>query len=178
MALYYLKAFHIIGAVAWFGGLFYLVRIFVYHVEAEQKEEKLRPAFKAQYELMEQRAYKIICNPAMMITWTCGLLMTYINPDYWTQGWFHFKITVLILLTVYHLWCKSLISKLRSGQMPYTSFQFRLLNELPTIFLVSIVLLAVLRNTLNFLYAFLGVIAFGLLLFLFAKIYKKKRQNS
>ncbi|MFN4145811.1 MAG: CopD family protein [Runella sp.] len=178
MGLLYFKAFHIVGAVAWFAGLFYLVRMFVYHVEAEQKPTpELREAFKAQFNLMEWRVYKIICNPAMMITWTCGLAMTLISPLYWQMGWFHLKFLVLILLTGYHLWCKRIIIKLQQGQKPFDSFQFRLLNELPTLFLVSIALLAVLRDLLNFLYAFLGVVVFGVLLFLFAKLYKKKRER-
>ncbi|WP_028524219.1 protoporphyrinogen oxidase HemJ [Runella limosa] len=176
MALFYFKAFHIVGAVAWFAGLFYLVRMFVYHVEAEQKPTpELREAFKAQFNLMEWRAYKIICNPAMMLTWTCGLTMTLLNPGYWQMGWFHVKLAILILLTVYHLWCKRIIVQLEQGKNPFDSFQFRLLNELPTLFLVSIALLAVLRDTLNFLYAFGGVLAFGVLLFMFAKAYKKRR---
>ncbi|WP_028668367.1 protoporphyrinogen oxidase HemJ [Runella zeae] len=175
MALFYFKAFHIVGAVAWFAGLFYLVRMFVYHIEADQKPEHLRQAFKDQFNLMEWRAYKIICNPAMMLTWTCGLIMTYLNPGYWQMGWFQVKFAILLLLSGYHTWCKGVIVKLEKGEKPYNSFQFRLLNELPTLFLVSIALLAVLRDTLNFVYAFGGVLAFSVLLFAFAKAYKKRR---
>ena len=177
MALYYFKAFHIIGAVAWFAGLFYLVRMFVYHVEADQKPEALRDAFKDQFGLMESRVYSVICNPAMMITWACGLTMTVLNPAYWQMGWFHIKFTLLILLTVYHVWCKYTITKLKKGEKPFTSFQFRLLNELPTLFLVSIVLLGVLQNTLDFAMAFGGVLVFGVLLVVFAKLYRKKREG-
>lgn len=177
MALFYIKAFHIIGAVAWFAGLFYLVRMFVYHAEADQKPEHLRQPFKEQFGLMEWRAYKIICNPAMMLTWACGLTMTILNPAYWQMGWFHVKFSIIILLTIYHLWCKRIIVKLEKGEKPYDSFQFRLLNELPTIFLVSIVLLGVLKDMLDFLYAFGGVMLFGVVLFFFAKAYKKRREG-
>lgn len=177
MTLYYFKAFHLIGAVAWFAGLFYLVRMFVYHVEADQKPADLKAPFKAQFGLMEQRVYKIICNPAMMITWTCGIAMTLLNPDYWQMGWFHVKFTILLLLTGYHLWCKRIMLRLQNDEQPFDSFQFRLLNELPTLFLVSIVLLGVLKDMLNFLYAFGGVLAFGVLLFVFAKIYQKNREK-
>jgi protoporphyrinogen IX oxidase len=177
MILYYFKAFHIIGAVAWFAGLFYLVRMFVYHVEADQKPEPLREPFKNQFNLMEWRVYKIICNPAMMITWACGLTMTYLNPDYWLMGWFHVKFALIVLLTVYHLWCKRLILRLERGERPYSSFQFRLLNEAPTLFLVSIVLLGVLKDILNFAYAFSGLIAFGFMLYLGAKFYRMNREK-
>ncbi len=177
MILYYFKAFHIIGAVAWFAGLFYLVRMFVYHVEADDKPEPLREPFKEQFNLMEWRVYKIICNPAMMITWACGLTMTYLNPDYWLMGWFHVKFALIVLLTIYHLWCKRLIHRLERGERPYDSFQFRLLNEAPTLFLVSIVLLGVLKDVLNFAYAFGGIIAFGFMLYLGAKFYRMNREK-
>jgi protoporphyrinogen IX oxidase len=177
MALYYFKAFHLIGAVAWFAGLFYLVRMFVYHVEADQKPEALRGPFKEQFKLMESRVYKVICNPAMMITWICGLSMTLLVPSYWTMGWFHVKFTLIILLTGYHLWCKHIIKKLERGEKPFDSFQFRLLNELPTLFLVSIVLLGVLKDMLNVLYALGGVIVFGVVLYIFAKAYRKRREG-
>jgi putative membrane protein len=177
MALFYFKAFHIIGAVAWFAGLFYLVRMFVYHVEADKKPEHLRQPFKEQFNLMEWRAYKIICNPAMVITWGCGLAMIFLNPGYWQMGWFHVKFAILVLLTAYHLWCKRIIIKLEKGENAFDSFQFRLLNELPTLFLVSIALLAVLRDMLNFFYAFGGIVAFGISLFFFTKAYKKRREG-
>ena len=113
----------------------------------------------------------------MMLTWTCGLIMTFLNPSYWQMGWFQAKFSLLILLTVYHIWCKRIIIKLEKGEKPFDSFQFRLLNELPTLFLLSIVLLAVLRDMLNFLYAFGGVLVFGVLLFVFAKAYRKRREG-
>lgn len=177
MTLYLFKAFHLIGAVAWFAGLFYLVRMFVYHVEAEQKPEALREPFRAQFKLMENRVYQVICNPAMMLTWICGLTMTVLVPAYWTMGWFHVKLSLLVLLTIYHLWCKRIMKRLETGQKPFDSFQFRLLNELPTLFLVAIVLLGVFKDMLNFLYAFGGVLAFGVLLFVFAKAYRRRREK-
>lgn len=176
----YLKAFHIVGFVAWFAGLFYLVRMFVYSAESMEKPEPDRSILSKQYTLMQWRVYKIICNPAMMITWTCGLIMLHLYGLEWLSAnpWMHIKLLLLTLLTGYHLYCKKIIRKIENGEATFTSFQFRLLNELPTLFLISIVLLAVLRNSLNFLYAFLGVLAFGFALFLFAKMYKKHREKN
>ena len=177
--LFFFKAIHVVGFVAWFAGLFYLVRIFVYHVEAFDKSQPEKDILSRQFNLMEWRVYKIIINPAMMITWTCGLVMLYLQGLEWLQEnpWMHIKLTLLILLTVYQIWMKRSIRKLESGERPYSSFQFRLLNELPTIFLLSIALLAVYRNTLDFLYAFLGVMAFAVLLFLGARLYKRSREG-
>ncbi|MEL6945933.1 MAG: CopD family protein, partial [Bacteroidota bacterium] len=73
--LYFLKALHVIGFVSWFAGLFYLVRIFVYHVEASEKTEPERSVLTQEFMQMQKRVYKIICNPAMMLTWTAGLGM-------------------------------------------------------------------------------------------------------
>jgi protoporphyrinogen IX oxidase len=177
MTHFYFKAFHIVGFVAWFAGLFYLVRMFVYHAEADQKPEALRQPFKEQFILMQWRVYKIICTPALFITWICGLSMTILNPDYWLMGWFQVKFTLLILLTLYHFWCKKIIVRLENGEKPFDSFQFRLLNELPTLFLLSIVLLAVFKDLLNFVFAFVGILVFGVLLYFGAKFYKNMREK-
>lgn len=175
----YFKAFHIIGFVAWFAGLFYLVRMFVYYREAIDKPSPEKEIMTKQFNLMQWRVYKIICNPAMVITWICGLAMLYIYGIDWLQAnpWMHIKLTLLVLLTGYHHYCKKIIKKLENGTATFTSFQYRLLNELPTLFLFSIVLLAVLRNSLNFLWAFLGILGFGFVLFFAAKMYKKFRER-
>lgn len=174
----YLKSLHIVGFVSWFAGLFYLVRMFVYHAEADQKPTHLKEDWKSEFVKMQWRAYKIICNPAMMITWTCGILMLINTPGFLQQGWIHIKLMLLVMLTGYHIWCKKRIQKLENNDSTITSFQYRLLNELPTLFLVAIVLLAVVKDLLNFVYMFLGVLAFGILLFVFARAYKKRREQN
>ncbi len=173
----YFKAFHIFGFVSWFAGLFYLVRIFVYHAEANDKPEQLREDWKKQFTLMSWRVYKIILNPGMMITWTFGLLMLGSNPAILNQNWIKVKLVLLVLLTGYHLYCKTIIKKQEKGETTYSSFQFRLLNELPTLFLLAIVLLAVIKDVLNFVYLFAGIMVFGVLLFAIAKAYKNRRNK-
>ena len=175
---FFFKAFHIVGFVAWFAGLFYLVRMFVYHAEVADKPKELQEDWKKQFTLMQWRVYKVICNPAMMITWTFGLLMLFTNPALLEQSWLHVKLFLLVLLTGYHLYCKGIIKKQENGTSKYTSFQFRLLNELPTLFLVAIVLLAVIRDLLSFLNLFLGIIAFGVTLFFAAKAYRRAREKN
>lgn len=172
---FYCKAFHIIGFVSWFAGLFYLVRLFVYHVEANEKPEPEKSILQKQYTYMQWRLYNIITTPAMVLTLCFGISMLFINPAWLQSGWMHAKLGLLVGLVGYHYWCKTVIKRLERGEMPFNSFQFRLLNELPTIFLVSIVLLAVLKNTLNMLYAFGGVFLFGVALFVAARQYKKYR---
>jgi putative membrane protein len=173
----YLKSLHIIGFVAWFAGLFYLVRMFVYHAEAADKPALMQEDWKKQYTAMQWRVYKIICNPAMMITWTFGISMLINNPAFLYESWLQIKLVLLVLLTIYHIFCKMNIKRLENDLEPFTSFQYRLMNELPTLFLVAIVLLAVVKSLLNFLYLFGGILIFGVILYLIAKRYRKFREN-
>ena len=89
----------------------------------------------------------------------------------------HVKLILLVALTAYHIYAKKIIGQLEKGENPFTSYQFRLLNEVPTLFLLSIALLAVFKNTLNFLYALIGIIVFGIALVITTKAYKKYREN-
>ncbi|MFK7907971.1 MAG: protoporphyrinogen oxidase HemJ [Chitinophagales bacterium] len=177
--IYAFKALHIIGFVTWFAGLFYLARIFVYHVEANDRDETERNILQAQYNIMAARLYRIITNPAMMITWTFGIAMLVMNPAYLKGGggWMHVKLTLVVLLTVYHLYCKGLIKKLEEGKPTLDPFQLRLFNEIPSLFLVAIVLLAVLtqRNLMPVPYVVLVVTIFGALVYMGAKAYQRKR---
>ena len=112
------KSLHIVGFVAWFAGMFYLVRMFVYFKESELKEEPDRTILTTQYTLMQKRVYSIICNPAMMFTWFCGLAMLYIQGYEWiiSQNWLLVKLVLLILLTWYHLFCKKTIRNLETAR--------------------------------------------------------------
>ena len=188
--LFFFKALHVVGFVAWFAGLFYLVRMFVYHEEAADKEEPERSILQAQFNLMEWRVYRIICNPAMMITWVAGLVMlalgifsaavpNYLTGDIGTGGWMHVKLLLLVLLTIYHLWSKRIIRRLEAGERPFSSWQYRLLNEFPTLFLISISYIAVYGKggTLNYAYLFGGIFLFIGLLYLGAKLYKRSRER-
>jgi protoporphyrinogen IX oxidase len=179
MSHLFFKSIHIIGFVAWFAGLFYLVRMFVYHGEALQKEQPERDILSRQLHLMEWRVYRIICNPAIVITWIFGGGMLYLHGLQWLHinWWMHVKLVLLVLLTLYHFYCRNIIVKLEKGKSPYSSFQYRLLNEVPTFALVSIVLLAVYKNELNVWYALLGMTGFIGILYLGAKLYNQGRMK-
>lgn len=173
------KSLHLIAMVAWFAGLFYLIRLFVYHTEAFDKPEQEKEILTAQYHLMESRLYKIICNPAMIITWVFGLAMLYINGLDWLRQnpWMHLKLTLVLLLTAYHHFCPRFIRNLKKGLTPMSPFKWRLYNEIPTLLLVSIVMLAVYKNLSNIINGFIGIIGFAILLFVFAHLYKNKRNT-
>jgi len=187
--LYFLKALHVVGFVSWFAGLFYLVRMFVYYIEASEKAEPERGILTQQFNQMQWRVYKIICNPAMMITWTAGLGMlalglfsdlipNYLSIENGTAGWMHLKLLLLAGLLFYHIRCKKIIKQLETGNSKMTAFQFRLFNEVPSLLLVAISFTAVFGKlgTLNYLYLLLGVAAFGFLIYRGAVAYRKRRE--
>jgi protoporphyrinogen IX oxidase len=148
MAYSWFKAFHLVGIVVWFAGLFYLVRLFIYHVEANEEPEPARTILKNQYQIMETRLYNIITNPGMFLTvaMAIGLLTT--EPEVLKQGWLHFKLGFVVLLLGYHHYCKRLMKQLAKDECKWSSKQLRALNEAPTVMLVVIVLLAVFKNNL------------------------------
>lgn len=175
-----IKSLHIVGAVGWFGGLFYLVRIFVYHKEALSLPSPDREILIKQYRIMEDRVYRIICKQGMYITWVFGILMIFLYGMDWmaANGWLHVKLLLVVLLTGYQHYCKGIIRKLADDTATYSSFGFRLLNEVPSILLLMIVLLAVYRNTIDYPKAILGIAIFGLLIYLIARRYKTLREHN
>lgn len=146
MPYLWFKAFHIIGVVVWFAGLFYLVRLFIYHVEASEESEPAQAILKKQYGIMEKRLLNIITTPGMIVTVVCavGLLVT--EPELLKQGWLHAKLGFVALLLGYHYYCTRLLKQLELGTCRWSSQQLRGLNEAPTVLLVVIVLLAVFKN--------------------------------
>jgi protoporphyrinogen IX oxidase len=148
MAYSWFKAFHIIGVVVWFAGLFYLVRLFIYHLEAEQETEPAQSILKKQYQIMEKRLYNIITTPGMLVTVACAIGLLVNQPEWLHQTWLHFKLGFVVLLLGYHHYCKRLMRQLEAGTCKWTSKQMRALNEAPTLLLVAIVLLAVFKDSL------------------------------
>lgn len=148
MAYFWFKAFHLIGIVVWFAGLFYLVRLFVYHAEASEKPEPAQTILKDQYEIMEKRLYNIITTPGMLVTVAMAIGLISTEPEVLKSGWLHIKLAFVALLLGYHFYCGRIMKKLEKGECQWTGQQFRALNEAPTILLLVIVLLAVFKNNL------------------------------
>lgn len=134
-----IKALHIISVVAWFAGLFYLPRLFVYHVNAEA-------AARPMLETMEYKLYRYIMNPAMVATWVFGIWMLVLIPEWLTgQGWLHAKIFLVILLTGFHHSLNAYRKKLAAGESTKNDKFFRIINEIPTATLIFVVFLVVLK---------------------------------
>ncbi|KTD08200.1 putative membrane protein [Legionella jamestowniensis DSM 19215] len=135
-----IKAFHIIAMVAWFAGLFYLPRLFVYHAQATDTISIER------FKVMERRLYYGITWPAAIITTILGLTLILFNPSYYLKaGWMHAKLGLVALLWVYHLTCGHFRRLFAREKNTNSSKFYRVFNELPTLFLMAIVLLVVLK---------------------------------
>ena len=140
------KTFHIIGVVVWFAGLFYLVRLFIYHVEAAEQEQPIRAAFEQQYGLMERRLANIITTPGMAVAVSCAVGLLVVNPSWLQQSWMHAKLLFVAFLLVYHWLCYRLMGQLQRRDCNWSGRQLRALNELPTLLLVIVVLLVVFKQ--------------------------------
>jgi putative membrane protein len=173
----FLKALHIVGFVSWFAGIFYLVRLFIYHTEAQTRSTQEYQVLHPQFSLMEKRLYSIIMHPAMLITVVCGIGMLILNPSWLRMGWMHLKLTLMVGLIAYHFWCRQIMHRLWREDYRYSSFRLRLINEIPTLFLLAIVMLATYKNLENAGWGLLGLVAFGFLLFMGARIYKGRREK-
>jgi putative membrane protein len=144
-AYLWFKTLHIVGVVVWFAGLFYLVRLFIYHVEAEEREEPVRSAFKTQYVLMERRLANIITTPGLVVTVAMAVGLLALEPAWLKQGWMHAKLAGVVALLGYHLFCYRLMGQLEKGTCRWGGKQLRALNELPTLLLVLVVMLVVFK---------------------------------
>lgn len=138
--LLWIKAFHIIAVVAWFAGLFYIFRLYVYHIEASSEE------VKKTLEVMERKLLRVITNPAMIVAWILGIiLITMQFPEIMKQGWLHAKLLLVLILSGYHGYAAVVRKQLLNGTCKLSSKQARLINEVPTVILIVVVLLVELQ---------------------------------
>ncbi|MFD1216035.1 MULTISPECIES: protoporphyrinogen oxidase HemJ [Microbulbifer] len=136
----WIKAFHLISMVCWFAALFYLPRLFVYHVDATDALSKDR------FCIMERRLYRGIALPSMIATIVFGVWLITFNPDYYkSAAWLHAKLTFVVLLIGYHHICGAYVKKFAAGTVTKSGRYFRIFNELPVFALVAIIILAVVK---------------------------------
>ncbi len=136
----WLKVFHLFGVIAWFAGLFYLPRLFVYHADAEDQISRER------FVVMEQRLLKVIMLPAAIAAIGFGTLFLMLNPSvYLAQGWFLAKLALVALLIGFHAWCNFMAKKFAVGVNPHPSRMFRKMNEVPTVILLLVLVCTIVR---------------------------------
>ena len=136
----WIKSFHIISMVCWFSGLFYLPRLFVYHAMSEDQISRDR------FKIMERKLYRGITTPAATATVILGVIMLFMNPDYFlTQGWMHAKLALVVVLFLYHLQCGRIIKKFEDDSLAQSHVFYRWFNEFPVFILIPIVILIIVR---------------------------------
>ncbi len=169
----YVKALHIIFIVTWFSGLFYIVRLFIYNAEVQLKPEPERKILSAQFDLMIKRLWLGITWPSAVLTFIFGFWMLYLYNS--LPQWLIIKLCFVALLFVYHFTLHLLYRQQVQGNFKYTSQQLRVWNEVATIFLVAIVMLVVVKDSLSLIWGLGGLVLFVFMLLGAIRIYKLAR---
>lgn len=171
----YILAIHIIFVVCWMAGLFYMVRLFIYHTEAQGRPEPDRKILSDQFEIMERKLWYIITVPSMVLVVAAGITMLVILPAWLSQPWMQIKLGFVAALLVYHFICQNKMKQMARGIYTWTSTQLRIWNEVATIFLFAIVFLAVLKNAISWIFGVIGIVLFSMIIMSAVKIYKYYR---
>lgn len=171
----YVKALHILFVVTWFAGLFYFVRLLIYNTEAGARDAVARDILRDQYRGQLVRLWRGITVPSAVLTAIFGLWMWHLYGS--NPLWLLTKFGFVLLLYVYHGSCWWLYKQQLRGEFRYSGTFLRIWNEVATIFLVAIVFLVVLKNTLSMVWGLLGLLAFVAVLMTAIGIYKKLRDK-
>ena len=177
----YLKSLHLIFVITWFAGLFYIVRLFVYQIEANDKPSPEKEILQKQYKIMTYRLWYIITWPSAILAsifafWM--LFFTDLGAAWLKMPWMHVKLGFVFLLYVYQLKCHQIFNQLQRNEVNYSTNFMRLWNEGATLILFAVVFLVILKNAVNWIYGVIGIIVFSLLLMLGFQFYKKIREKN
>lgn len=178
----YLKALHIIFIVTWFAGMFYIVRLFIYNAEADAKPEPERTILKKQLSLMSRRLWFGITWPSAVLTLVFGpwvmLSANWDNVLFRPEGrWLLVKLVFVVLLYAYHFSLHSIYKQQAVGIFRYSSQKLRIWNEVATIFLVAIVMLATVKQSISLVWGILGLVSFVIVLMSAIRVYKVVRSR-
>lgn len=174
----YIKSLHLIFVVTWFAGLFYIPRLFIYHIEANEKKSPEREILTTQLKLMTKRLWYIITWPSAVLCTFFAVWLLLIMPGWLQQPWMHVKLGFVALLIAYHIKCHLIFKAFQRDEVKYTSKFMRIWNEITTLILFAVVFLVVLKNAFNWIYGVVGIIALGILLMLGIRLYKRIRDKN
>lgn len=172
---FYIKAIHIIFVVTWFAGLFYLPRLLVYLAEAQQKQEPEKSIVTAQLMIMTKRLWYGITWPSAILTFIFGGWMWWLYPG--MPSWLWIKIAFVLLLYLYQFSLHYIVSKNSKGIFPYSGNQMRIWNEVPTVLLVAVVMLVVVKENISLVWGLAGLTGLIILLMSAIRIYKAIRNK-
>ena len=179
----YLKALHIIFVVTWFSGMFYIPRLFIYNTEALNRPEQERNVLHKQFNVMMKRLWYGITFPSAILTLIFGPLVMFLgnwhkslNDD--SGKWLLIKLFFVVGLYIYHFTLQKILNDQLKSKFKYSSQQLRIWNEVATIFLIAIVMLAVVKQGMSFVWGLTGLFLFIIILMSAIKIYKVIRNKS
>lgn len=135
----WIKALHVIAVISWMAGMLYLPRLFVYHFEAEAGSKQSET-----FKVMERRLLKAIINPAMIATWLAGLYLAWAGHWY-LSGWFQLKLLLVLALSAVHGFFARIVRAFAADRNPYSQKFYRIINEVPTILMIGIVILVIVK---------------------------------
>ncbi len=174
----YIKALHLIFVVTWFAGLFYIPRLFIYHIEANEKPSPEREILTTQLKLMTKRLWYIITWPSAILCTLFALWLLWLMPGWLQQPWMHVKLLFVVILFGYHLKCHQMFKQLQQDTVTYSSRFMRIWNEVATLVLFAVTFLVILKNAFNWIYGIIGILVLGILLMLGIRLYKRIREKN
>ncbi|MGK4566646.1 CopD family protein [Flavobacterium sp. 3HN19-14] len=174
----YLKSLHLIFVITWFAGLFYIVRLFVYQIEAAKMPSPEKEILQKQYKIMTYRLWYIITWPSAVLATIFAISLLCLNSGLIYADYMQVKFGFVFLLFLYHGKCQQIYSQLQNDNIKYTSGFMRLWNEGATIILFAVVFIIIVKDALNWIYGVIGIILFSVILMLGFKFYKKIRERN
>lgn len=172
----YVKAIHIIFIVTWFSGMFYIVRLFIYNTEAQEKGDVEKKILTDQFSIMIRRLWLGITWPSAVLTLIFGLwLASFYNP---IPMWLWIKLAFVLLLYLYHFTLHKIYASEMKGVFKFSSNQLRIWNEVATILLIAIVMLVTVKESMSWVWGLIGLALFIIILMSAIKIYKLLRNSS
>ena len=179
MELYnYIKSLHLIFVITWFAALFYIPRLFIYHIEASEKSSPEKEILTKQLKLMSKRLWYIISWPSAILCIFFALWLLHLNPALLQLSWMQVKLGFVVLLLGYHFKCHQIFSQLQQDEVKYSSNFMRIWNEGATLILFAIVFLVILKSAVNWIYGVVGIVLLGVLLMLGIRLYKRIRDKN
>ena len=180
--MYYIKALHIIFVVTWFAGIFYMPRLFIYNTEANEKPAEAQTILHEQFNIMMKRLWYGITIPSAILTLIFGPLIMFLEG--WNKliledagRWLLVKLIFVVLLYAYFISLHRIFKQQVQGIFKYTSQQLRIWNEVATIFLITIVMLATVKQAISFVWGLIGLVLFIIVLMSAIRIYKMLRSK-
>ena len=174
----YIKALHLIFIITWFAGLFYIPRLFIYHIEATEKPSPDKEILSTQLKLMTKRLWNIITWPSAILSTIFAIWLLVLQPIWLQEPWMLVKLVFVVLLFLYHLKSHQIFKQLQRDEVKYTSRFMRIWNEGATLILFAVVFLVILKSAFNWIFGVIGIIFLGILLMLGIRLYRRIQEKN